>query len=230
MVELNIVLSSRDKTMTHNNDSLRLIAFFLLTFLVIVGIAIWFLDFISQQRVFGFLLSAELIAFAMLVYIFYEQNPGVSKKLLTAGFVALAALVLLAAAVFAGIGTTSPLPPPNVSVTLYAGNTLTLYGFGNSSNTITSPGPTLTFTVGDVVNMTVINIGSMPHNWALTTTNQTSAKVLFGAQIDSGTVPIEVNQTGSVIFKVTKSGNFNYICQVPGHVTLGMWGIVVINP
>jgi len=230
MVSVNIALSRSDKTIAHNSDPLRLIAFFLLTFLVVVGIAIWFLDFISQERVFGFLVSAELVAFAMLVYIFYEQNPGVSKKLLLAGFVALAALVLLAAAVFAGVGTTPTLPPPNISVTLYAGNTLTLYGFGNSSTTITSPGPTLTFTVGDVVNMTVINIGSMPHNWALTTTNQTSAKVLFGAQIDSGAVPIEVNQTASVIFKVTQSGNFDYICQVPGHVTLGMWGSVLINP
>ena len=108
---------------------------------------------------------------------------------------------------------------PNVSVTLYAGEvSSTVYGFGNNATSITSPGPTLTFTVGDVVNMTVFNAGTMPHNWALVTTNQTSAKVLFGAQIDSGSVPIEVNQTGSVIFKVTKSGDFDYICQVPGHV------------
>jgi uncharacterized cupredoxin-like copper-binding protein len=217
--------------MKRTSDQLHIIAIFLLTFLLVVGIAIWFLDLVSQQRVFGFLMSAELVAFALLVYIFYEQNPGVSKKLLAAGFVALGVLVLLAAAVFAGVGTSPPLPPPNVSVTLYAGQvSLTVYGFGNSSNNITSPGPTLTFKVGDVVNMTVINVGTMPHNWALVTTNQTSAKVLFGAQIDSGSIPIETNQTGSVVFKVTESGNFNYICQVPGHVQLGMWGSVVINP
>jgi uncharacterized cupredoxin-like copper-binding protein len=217
--------------MKRTGDPYRFIAFLLLVFLVVIGVAIWFLDFVSQQRVFGFLMSAELVAFAMLVYIFYEQNPGVSKKLLTAGFVALAVLVVLAAAVFAGVGTSPPLPPPNVSMTLYAGQiSLTVYGFGNSANNITSPGPTLTFKVGDVVNMTVINVGTMPHNWALTTTNQTSAKVLFGAQIDSGSVPIEMNQSASVVFEVTKSGNFNYICQVPGHVQLGMWGSVVINP
>lgn len=212
-------------------DPLHSIAIFLLTFLVVVGISIWLLDLVTQQRVFGFLMSAEFIAFALLVYIFYEENPGVSKKLLTAGFVALGVLVLLAAAVFAGIGSSPPLPAPNVSVTLYAGQiSLTVYGFGNSSTNITSPGPTLTFKVGDVVNMTLSNVGTMPHNWALVTTNQTSAKVLFGAQIDSGSVPILMNQTGSVIFRVTKSGNFYYICQVPGHVQLGMWGTVVINP
>lgn len=160
--------------MKRTENQYRLLAILLLAFLVVVGIAIWFLDFVSKQRVFGFLMSAELVAFAMLVYIFYEQNPGVSRKLLTAGFAALAVLVLLAAAVFAGVGTPAPLPPPNVSVTLYAGSvSLTVYGFGNSATSITSPGPTLTFKVGDVVNMTVVNVGNMPHNWALVTTNQT---------------------------------------------------------
>ena len=217
--------------MKRTSDPLRSIAIFLLTFLVVVGIATWLLDLIAQQRVFGFLMSAELIAFALLVYIFYEENPGVSKKLLTAGFVALGILVLLAAAAFAGVGSPPPLPTPNVYVTLYAGEvSLTVYGFGNTSISITSPGPTLTLNAGDVVNMTVFNAGTMPHNWALVNTDQTSAKVLFGAQIDSGSVPIPINQTGSVIFRVTKSGNFYYICQVPGHVQLGMWGRVVINP
>jgi uncharacterized cupredoxin-like copper-binding protein len=217
--------------MSRDFDSQRVTAYFLLAFLVIVGVSVWALNLITQQRIFGFLMSAELVAFAMLVYIFYEQNPGVSKKLLSAGFAALAVLVLLAAAVLAGVGTTSPLPPPNVSMTLYAGQvSLAVYGFGNSATNITSPGPTLTFTVGNVVNMTVFNVGTMPHNWALVSSESTSGKVLFGAQIDSGSVPIPVNETASVVFKVTESGDYFYICQVAGHVQLGMWGNVVINP
>lgn len=218
--------------MKRAGDPLRLIAFFLVIFLVVIGISIWLLDFIAQQRVFGFLVSAELVAFALLVYLYYEETPAdIDRKLLFSGFAAMGVLVLLGAAVFAGVGTTQPLPPPNVSLTLYAGEiTPSEYGFGNAPTSITSPGPTLTFTVGDVVNMTVFNAGTMPHNWALVTSNQTSAKVLFGAQIDSGSVPIEVNQTGSVVFKVTKAGDYDYICQVPGHVQSGMWGSVVINP
>ena len=118
--------------------------------------------------------------------------------------------MVLLAAVFAGVGTSFPLPSLNVSVTLYAGEiSMYQYGFGNSSTNITSPGPTLTFKEGDVVNMTLFNAGTMPHNWALVTTNETSAQVLFGAQIASGQVPVPVNQTDSVIFKVTKSGNFD---------------------
>jgi len=123
------------------------------------------------------------------------------------------------------------LPKPNVSITLYAGEVSpTLFGFGNSATSITSPGPTLNFTVGDVVNMTVFNAGTMPHNWALVASNDTSGKVLFGAQIDSGQVPIPVNESASVVFKVTKTGNYYYICQVAGHVQLGMWGNVVMKP
>ena len=214
--------------MSRKTDYMRVTAIFLLLFLIVAGVSVWLLNLITQQRAFGFLMSAEFIAFAMLIYIFYEQNPGVSKKLLTAGFVALAILVILAAAIIVGVG--APLKP-TVSETLYAGQvSLTVYGFGNSATDIISPGPTLNFTVGEIVNMTVYNVGSMGHNWALVNDNATSAKVLFSAQIDGGSLPIPVNETGSVIFKVTKPGNYYYICQVLGHVQLGMWGNVVINP
>lgn len=215
---------------TDEDDYLRVTVGFLLIFIIVVGVAVWLVDPISQQRGFGFLMGAEFIAFAMLVYLFYMEDPAAARKLLTAGFVALTVLILLAAAVLAGVGA-APQLKPSVSVTLYAGEvSMTQYGFGNSPTSISSPGPTLTFTVGDIVNMTVFNAGSMPHSWALTSSNSTSAKVLFGAKIDSGTVPIPVGESGSVLFKVSKAGNYHYICQVPGHVQLGMWGNVVVNP
>jgi plastocyanin len=217
--------------MKDNFDSLRVTTYFLLAFLVVVGVAVWLLNLITQWRVFGFLMSAEFTAFAMLVYLFYMEDPVVAKKVLTSGFVALGILIILAGAVLAGVGAPVTLPKPNVSITLYAGEVSpTLFGFGNSATSITSPGPTLNFTVGDVVNMTVFNAGTMPHNWALVASNDTSGKVLFGAQIDSGQVPIPVNESASVVFKVTKTGNYYYICQVAGHVQLGMWGNVVMNP
>jgi uncharacterized cupredoxin-like copper-binding protein len=56
------------------------------------------------------------------------------------------------------------------------------------------------------------------------------AQVLFHAQIASGTSPIEVNQSESVVFFVTQTGNFSYVCQIPGHVQVGMWGSVIVNP
>ncbi len=53
--------------------------------------------------------------------------------------------------------------------------------------------------------------------------------VVFGAQIQSGSNPIPPGGSGSVTFKVTQAGTYNYICQVPGHVDLGMYGTVVIS-
>jgi len=215
--------------MKRNIDNLGLTAVLLLAFMIILGVIIWLLNFVAQQRVFGLLASAEFVAFALLVGLYYEDDPkNISRKWLVSGFAALALLVVLAGVLFAGVGTP---PTPNVSVTLYAGEiSSTLYGFGNSSNSLMSPGPTLTFKVGNVVNLTLTNVGTMPHDWALVETKETSGTVLFGAQVASANIPVEPNQTESVIFTVSKSGNFFYICQVPGHVQSGMWGNVVINP
>ena len=88
--------------MKRTSDHLRITAVSLLTFLVVVAVALWLLNLITQQRVFGFLMSAEFVAFALLVYIFYQENL-VNKKLLAAGFVALGVLILLAAVAFAGV-------------------------------------------------------------------------------------------------------------------------------
>ena len=215
--------------MNSQRDNLNLIAALLLVFMVIVAVSIWLLDLIAQQREFGLLASAEFVAFAMLAGIYYEEKPqDISTKWLGGGFAAIAVLVVLAGALFAGVG--SP-PVPNVSITLYAGEISTsVYGFGNTSSTLTSPGPTLMFKAGDVVNLTLVDVGMMAHNWALVKTNETSGSVLFGAQVASASLPLESNETGSVVFTVGQAGNFFYICQVPGHVQLGMSGNVIINP
>ena len=75
---------------------------------------------------------------------------------------------------------------PTVNILLYEGEISgSLYGFGNSPNNLTSPGPTLRFTTSDVVNITVINVGKMPHAFAITDAPKTGAKVLFNAEIGS---------------------------------------------
>ena len=78
---------------------------------------------------------------------------------------------------------------PTVNIVLYEGEiTGSTYGFGNSSSTLTSPGPTLTFKTTDIVNVTVINVGKMPHAFAVTNAAKTGAKVLFGAEIGSAQI------------------------------------------
>jgi uncharacterized cupredoxin-like copper-binding protein len=206
------------------------IAVLLLVFIIVTAVTMWTLDLIAQQRTFAFLLSAELIAFAMLVYLYYVETPkDISRRWLFGGVIALAVAVLLAASVIPGVTTTSTVP--NVNVILYEGAvSSSLYGFGYSANNLVSPGPTLTFKVGDIVNVTVTNVGQLPHNWAIVSTNQTSAPVQFKAQIRSASSPLQHGESGSVVFTVTKAGDYYYICQVPGHVDLGMWGKVVVNP
>ncbi len=207
----------------------RLISTLLLILIIVVAIAMWTLDLIAQQRTFAFLLSAELVALAMLVYLYYEETPEeLSKRWLFAGSSALAILILLSVVVFPGVFTTSP--TPSISITLYEGEASpTVYGFGYASDNLTSPGPTLTFNVSEVVKVTVVNVGQQPHNWAIVSANQTSAPILFHAQIQSPSNPLQPGQSGSVVFTATQAGNFFYVCQVPGHVDLGMWGEVVVN-
>lgn len=207
-----------------------LIAVLLLIFIVVTAVTMWSLDLIAQQRTFAFLLSAELIAFAMLVYLYYGETPKeVSRRWLFAGSAALAVVVLLGVSVIPGVTTTST--SPNVNISLYEGEiSSSLYGFGYSPNSLVSPGPTLTLKVGDVVNLTVTDVGQFSHNWAIVSMNQTSAPVQFNAQIRSASNPLQHGESGSVVFTVTKAGDFYYICQVPGHADVGMYGKVVVNP
>ncbi len=53
------------------------ISILLLVFLVVVAAYMWSLDLVASQRVFGVLLSAELVAFSMLIYI--SAEPGYNK-------------------------------------------------------------------------------------------------------------------------------------------------------
>ena len=137
---------------------------------------------------------------------------------------------LLSLLSLSAVVATSKAQSTTIQVTLYAGEVSTSqYGFGNSSSTITSPGPTLTFHSGDVVNMTVQNAGTMQHNWAIVDQKSSSANVLWSAQIGTPNSPLNAGQNKSVMFTVGNTGNYYYICQVDGHVALGMWGNVVVQ-
>jgi plastocyanin len=116
------------------------------------------------------------------------------------------------------------------SVTLYAGEiTNSQYGFGNSSTTITSPGPTLTFISGQTVTVTLHNTGANPHNFAVVSTKSSTGTVLWNSEIKSASNPVSPGSSASVTFTVGDPGNYYYICQIDGHVALGMWGNVIVQ-
>ncbi len=166
------------------------------------------------------------------------------------------AVVIIVIIVVAGVAlyevtrpSSTPSPSPSVSsspsvsasvapsssasattINIYAGEvSSSTYGFGTTS-TLSSPGPTLTFTAGEVVTVDFHNVGAMSHNWAIVATKDSTASVLWGAQIQSASNPVLPGGTASVTFTVGSAGSYYYICQVDAHVTLGMWGQVTVNP
>ena len=120
---------------------------------------------------------------------------------------------------------------PTVNIVLFEGEiSATKYGFGNTSSTLTSPGPTLRFSLTDVVNITVINVGMMPHAFAITNAPKTGSTILFNAEIGSATNPLQPGKQGSVIFTPNNAGSaFFYVCPIPGHAEVGMYGSVIIS-
>ncbi len=119
---------------------------------------------------------------------------------------------------------------PTVTITLYAGEiSNNKFGFGTTANNITSPGPTLRFKISDVVNVTLVNAGTMPHAFAITAEAKTGSSALFGATIASSANPLSPGQSRSIVFAPSNAGSFYYICPVPGHAETGMYGSVIIT-
>jgi nitrite reductase (NO-forming) len=52
--------------------------------------------------------------------------------------------------------------------------------------------------------------------------------MLFNAEIGANSY-LEPGQKGTVIFTPNNAGSFYYICPVPGHAELGMFGSIVIT-
>jgi plastocyanin len=121
--------------------------------------------------------------------------------------------------------TPSPSPTPSgTPLTLYADS----YGFGTSAdNILSNPGPTLQLQVGQTYTMTVHNVASISHSWEIVATKAVGTP-MFGAGINVNNY-IQPGQSGSVTFTPDQAGSFYYVCTVPGHINLGMWGNVEIT-
>ncbi len=122
-----------------------------------------------------------------------------------------------------------PSAPAKATVTLIIDGgeiTPTKFGFALGGKNLTSPGPTLTVKVGDVVQITFKNIGGKM--------NQPHTFVIKGLEplprIGTVTDPIDANKSGTITFLADKAGEFTYLCEVPGHKQLGMWGRFVVQP
>lgn len=73
------------------------VAWVLMILLVMIAAYLWLIDLFSMQRVFGVLLASELVAFAMLAYVYSKQSfSKVSKVWLLLGSMAVAGFLFLA--------------------------------------------------------------------------------------------------------------------------------------
>jgi len=84
-----------------DSESIRaLMTWSLMAFLVAVTPYLWFIDLLSRQRTFALLISTELAAFSLLIYIATKPNYSSLKKAwILVGCIALVVLLLLSIAV-----------------------------------------------------------------------------------------------------------------------------------
>jgi plastocyanin len=113
-----------------------------------------------------------------------------------------------------------------INIDIYAGELQggSVFGFGTSADNITSPGPTLNLMQGDTVTINFHNVGTVQHNFAIVSDKDDVNSVLWNATVQSGSNPVLPGSTAQVTFTVGDAGNYYYVCQVPGHAALGMWG------
>jgi len=108
---------------------------------------------------------------------------------------------------------------------------VTLYGFALAGQPLSSPGPAIVVKQGDTVTINFTNVGgnlSLPHTFNIV---DSDGQLAFpNANIGTPDNPINAGQSGTMTFTADKAGNFTYLCLVPGHKQLGMWGTFVVQP
>jgi len=127
--------------------------------------------------------------------------------------------------------TSSSSKTPTSTIVLYEGEMSDgKFGFGLTAGNLTSPGPTIGFSTSDIVNITVMNVGKLPHAFAITNMPNAGATVLFGAVIGSASNPLQPGQEGSVVFMPNNAAfDYWYVSPVGNDTAKGMYGAVVVS-
>ena len=156
----------------------------------------------------------------------------------TSAKIGIVVAVVVVAAAIVGImflmpGGQAPTPAEGAGereLIIYGGEiSVNKYGYGFSPDELTSPGPDIVLKVGEKTKITFKNVGNLPHTLAISNEKRFDATPLFGVQIGTPTSPIGPDGERSVSIIPKQAGEFLYICQVPGHIELGMWGKVIIQ-
>ncbi len=119
---------------------------------------------------------------------------------------------------------------PNKEFTLYLGEINNEFAFGFSPDSLSVPGPDIVVERGDIVKISLINIGRIPHAFGIGFSPTSQTEYVFeGSEIPGGKA-IPPGGEAEVIFIANQVGEFYYICTVPGHPENGMWGHFIVNP
>jgi len=117
---------------------------------------------------------------------------------------------------------------PDVDLTIYAGEAGGRFGFGLTKDSISSPGPPIRVKSGSTVKITLINVGTLYH----------AIMVVSDAKDDPGAGPafegaysslVYPGSSATIYFKADKPGTYYYVCNILGHVSMGMWGMFLVE-
>jgi plastocyanin len=83
---------------------------------------------------------------------------------------------------------------------------------------------------GDEVEVTLSNVGSLEHSWALVASGADVATVTDAAAINSSaTGVVAAGNTGTVTFTAPDAGAYQFLCTIAGHAAAGMVGTFTVN-
>lgn len=127
-------------------------------------------------------------------------------------------MVALMAAACGGGGSDEPAAPPQERITVKAEDS-----FKYDPASITVP-------AGANVTITLENVGALEHSWLLTTKDIAPADVTEEDVISGGfTGNIAGGETGRVTFTAPEPGEYQFVCQIPGHAVGGMVGTFTVE-
>ena len=120
----------------------------------------------------------------------------------------------IAAIAFGLIGVPYMMPGQQVE---WSGRTVEIYLIANEWN-FNGTNPTITVNLGDKVIIRILNNGSAPHQFEVVGLEGSLSEVFKGGE----EVVVE--------FIASKTGEFTYLCPIPGHAEQGMSGTFIVLP
>lgn len=103
------------------------------------------------------------------------------------------------------------------------------YGYAVNGGELRSPGPEIRVKAGTEVIIKFINEGVLPHTFTITSELRYDATPLWGASAGTVTKPVMPGESVTIRFVPNRTGSYYYLCAVPGHIQLGMYGTFVVT-